>query len=401
MRSAKKTMNLGVVPPATWQRTMLLAPLLCSSLVFVGSAQGAISIVWGDVKSYADRNGSVIDEKSTPATTSALMTATAAGSTNTTNYNVNLAGNSGVLGVDFSQVRDGLNFSTVKTLGNLSIHVDSDVSYKATGRYELQGGQTIVQSVQIYDEADIFGPYTLYSQNLSINVPDDVLEVGKVTGEFSTHSGFASGTLLAGHTYRLLFSFYIQSGHSDTGAAASGDFELTLGGGVAGSSQSNPVLPDSRLPSGAFVFTNVASGSWVDPPSTFGYEYVMSSNPNGPASLFSSISGFPTGFTDPFTVSVGSTVLGQYNPGDTLLFPGSGVSSFTITGINPLVDGDDPAAFPLQLTYSTPTASFTMLPLEQIADGTVPEPSTLLMVSTVLVGLGVQRWRKRHNCRDR
>lgn len=144
---------------------------------------------------------------------------------------------------------------------------------------------------------------------------------------------------------------------------------LTFAVPILGSSQETPVLPSSQSPGGEFFFTNVHSGSWVDPPLVEGFHYQMTT----PGSLFTGITGFPTGFSSPFTVSAGGSVLGQFVPGQTLTFPGGGVSSFDVTGIQPLADAADPLAFPLQLTFNTPTASFTMQGIEP-----VPEPSTLL-----------------------
>jgi len=51
------------------------------------------------------------------------------------------------------------------------------------------------------------------------------------------------------------------------------------------------------------------------------------------------------------------------------------VDLFTVTGINPLVDGGDPLAFPTFLTFDQLTVSFTQTPM------VIPEPSALQLVS--------------------
>ena len=165
-----------------------------------------------------------------------------------------------------------------------------------------------------------------------------------------------------------------------------------------GSNQFVPVLPRFVFV-GVFVFTNVPSGRWVDPPSADGFEYEMVPRdiPVGVASrvfpgmtgvgqaddsVFTQISGFPTGVDadDTFIVSVDDTVLGEFSPGDTLQFSdyadvlgdrliNGGVEKFTITEINPAVDSANPVAFPLQLDFNTPTASFEMRALETTASG--------------------------------
>ncbi|MBI3654211.1 MAG: hypothetical protein HY231_24535 [Acidobacteria bacterium] len=122
---------------------------------------------------------------------------------------------------------------------------------------------------------------------------------------------------------------------------------------LTGSAQNLPVLPTLTQPR-RFIFQNIRSG-WIDPPAAFGFKYSMTS-----ASLFTAILDFPTGFNNLFTVSVGGIIIGTFGPGQSVVFPGAGVSEFTITGINPLADTDDPTAFPLNLAFNTPTASLTM-----------------------------------------
>lgn len=159
-------------------------------------------------------------------------------------------------------------------------------------------------------------------------------------------------------------------------------YDFGDGNPTLGQTESNPFIPDAHLPSweggeSEFIFVEVPSGAWFDPPTAYGFEYTMTSD-----SLFTQILGFPTGFADAFTVSVGGVVLGQFGPGDVVDFEalyGSAVASFTITGIDPLVDPDDPLAFPLQLAFDNPTASFSMTPLNA-----VPEPEEW---GTLLVGM--------------
>jgi hypothetical protein len=129
--------------------------------------------------------------------------------------------------------------------------------------------------------------------------------------------------------------------------------------------QSNPTLPNMVEP-GVFFFNSVPSGQWFDPPAVEAFEYVVLDG-----TLFSQILDFPTGFSDLFTVSVGGNVLGQFGPGQSVDFVsllGGGVSEFTVSGINPLVDAEDPLGFPLQIAFTTPTGSFAMRAV-------VPEPT--------------------------
>ena len=161
---------------------------------------------------------------------------------------------------------------------------------------------------------------------------------------------------------------------------------------LPGSTQANALLPSLALPGGGFAFVDVQSGLWFDPPIVDSFLYHMTSS-----SLFTKILDFPTGFAGPFDVLVGNNLLGSFGPGqsvDFLALLGRGVTDFTIRGISPMVDAQNPLAFPLRLEFNTPLASFTMTPI--IGPSTaVPEPSALVLTATGVVGLGLiarRRW---------
>jgi hypothetical protein len=147
-----------------------------------------------------------------------------------------------------------------------------------------------------------------------------------------------------------------------------------------GLTQENPFLPTRRIDNG-WLIEDMPSGLWGDPPMTPGFRYTMTSD-----SLFSSILDFPVGIDSDnrFTVSVGDQTLGAFGPGQSVDFQallGAAVSEFTISDIDPLVDSEDPTAFPLRLAFTTPTASFRMDPLSEPQG--VPEPGLLLGVGAV------------------
>jgi hypothetical protein len=107
------------------------------------------------------------------------------------------------------------------------------------------------------------------------------------------------------------------------------------------------------------------------------------------ASLFTKI-GLPLGYGNNFSVIVGGNpVATGLNGGDAFTFAGPGVPSFQLIGLNPAVDAANPAAFPLYMEFSTPTASFDMTAIE------VPEPSTLVAMVAGIACLGVWRTRRR------
>jgi hypothetical protein len=78
-------------------------------------------------------------------------------------------------------------------------------------------------------------------------------------------------------------------------------------------------------------FSDVPSGLWYDPLTTYGLRYEALGD-----SLFTNILNFPTGISadNQFTVSVGNNILGNFSPGQSVDFTsllGSGVSQFTVT----------------------------------------------------------------------
>ncbi len=153
-----------------------------------------------------------------------------------------------------------------------------------------------------------------------------------------------------------------------------------------GSSQFDPILPGYTTDDGAYVFENIPSGQWYDPPvSDFHFQTLDNSK-------FTSILDLPTGFDDLFDVFVGDTLLGSFGPGDTVDF-GGGVSAFSIRGINPLVDSEDPAAFPIKLDFDRDLVSFKMSPILQ--GSAVPEPATLNFLVAGMIFLTVNR--RRHS----
>lgn len=165
----------------------------------------------------------------------------------------------------------------------------------------------------------------------------------------------------------------------------------TVPNGAIGAAQRTPALPTRTVRRGVFVFTQIISGIWYDPPMAESYEFTMTPSPQPlglqgrvfpgmqatelrDESVFTAITGLPDGIDadNRFTVTVGEVVLGEFSPADAvqfadyaeqlgdLLIGGEGVKNFTISGIEPGVDPDNPLAFPVRLEFNTPTASFEM-----------------------------------------
>jgi hypothetical protein len=210
----------------------------------------------------------------------------------------------------------------------------------------------------------------------------DTSQVTRVGTEVELQATTSSIAMAAYRRRRYKFqNIGTDQGPLTVSASSNETFRAVTAGGL----QSVPLLPSGTGSSGQFIYSDVASGLWFDPPTASAFSYTMTSN-----SLFTSILNFPSGFASPFVVSAGGVNLGSFSAGDSLVFPNGGVSAFEISSINPLVDPNNPSAFPLELAFNTGTASFTQQ--------AVPEPAELGLFGAGLVVLAMIR-RSRHSQR--
>ena len=159
------------------------------------------------------------------------------------------------------------------------------------------------------------------------------------------------------------------------------ELTFTHANAIEGEQPDLPVLPTGQQGEG-FVFQDVSGdGNWFDPPATNGYSFATTDG-----SQFVSV-GLPplsvvADANATYTVSSTDGIVNVAS-GASHVF-GSPVSQFTITGIDPAVDGGDPTAFPTFLTFNQSTVSFTMTPIP------IPEPTTasLLAFSLAIVSVG-------------
>ena len=142
-----------------------------------------------------------------------------------------------------------------------------------------------------------------------------------------------------------------------------------------GMSPATAIQPTQVIPrpeDGAWVFDDVTgTGRWFDPPLTSGYEYKVTDG----LSNFVSVQ-LPTTIGDAdnqFVIEDAINGAMLVNGGDMYTFA-TPVDLFTVTGINPLVDGGDPLAFPTFLAFDQLTVSFTQTPVA------IPEPASLLFL---------------------
>ncbi len=180
----------------------------------------------------------------------------------------------------------------------------------------------------------------------------------------------------------LEFSFQLDAGR---GPYSIGNFSTTRAiVAFDGATQSQPVLP-TRVTGSVFEFEEARSGYWFDPPGAGGFEFRTTDG-----SLFVAIEDLPVGFDAPFLVEVDGVVLGTFAPGQRVRFAGDGVSAFSIRGISPLVDGLDPRAFPVRLSFDRDRVDFTMRAIGSPTHN-VPAPSGVAFALLLLVVLAAGR----------
>jgi len=155
-----------------------------------------------------------------------------------------------------------------------------------------------------------------------------------------------------------------------------------------GLSPTTAIMPSQGTPrpeDGAWVFEDVAgTGRWFDPPLISGYEYEVTDG----LSNFITVQ-LPTTIGDAdnqFVIEDAINGTAIVNGGYMYTFA-TPVDLFTVTGINPLVDGEDPLAFPTYLSFDQLTVSFTQTPIA------IPEPASLLLLGLGCVTLAGNRRR--------
>ena len=94
-------------------------------------------------------------------------------------------------------------------------------------------------------------------------------------------------------------------------------------------------------------------------------------------------------------IAPGCSIPGTFQAGQSVDFValcGQGVSSFEITGIDPMFDPTDVEAFPIELAFNTPTADFIAAPIGPAVPA--PEPPSVLLLVSGMVTLGLIRARQ-------
>lgn len=306
------------------------------------------------------------------------------------NGNVSVCGNSTVFaGIP---AKGGSTVTTGKLVisGNLVINSSYSGTAAETPVLEFYLGGTTQGGSPGYDYIDVGGNASL-AGDLEVGFTNGFQGAVTAADNFdiitanTTISGSLSNIQSGGriNTIDGFGSFLVSygAGSSNPNEVVLSDFIPNPGSGL---SQSTAIGPTSSA-NGVYVFNNIPSGAWVDPPSAKGFTYLVAT----PGGLFTKIDSLPTGFASTMVISVDGYNLGPFAPGDSLdlsSFPGGGATEFTITGINPLGTSTD---FPLQMEFNQSNVDFLMSAVP------VPEPAMLALFALGGLGLVIRKRRGR------
>lgn len=151
-----------------------------------------------------------------------------------------------------------------------------------------------------------------------------------------------------------------------------------------GLTQDDPILPIVPTPE-MFVFPRPVTRRWYDPPTTGGFLYELEGD-----GVFVEV-GAPLGFDD-LRIVVGGVTLDQDFDGGEFFRFGQGVAKFSILGIEPLLDPDDPgfaSAFPTFLDFSGSPTALRMSAIATVSN--VPAPTNVALLGTLLAAVVVMR----------
>jgi hypothetical protein len=252
------------------------------------------------------------------------------------------------------------NLSLIEVKENQTIQIAQGLSNQTSNptanfSAELNKAETALMSNPIIAEAlnSDSSEFGIIGENLSSNLVDSV--VGETARD-------AKGSRKSG---------YSTKGDIKSAIAKNPKAKNLL----LGVTQNNPILP-GKISEDWQIFSNVRNGMWVDPPTSYGFEFEAMGD-----SLFTAILDFPSDLDSDnlFTVTVEDKILGQFKPGESLDFVslvGQGVSRFKITGIDPLSD-EKLTDFPIQLLFNKDTGSFRMKAFDEPDVASIPESSSV------------------------
>lgn len=290
-------------------------------------------------------------------------------------------------------------FNTLNTL-DTSLQVDTTDSMLLSGATDLSGLETSIETVAtepiIYDPiVAAMGTETSTSDTTFTTLDSAVTGLKASVETVTTEPIITNSTTVAAGTETdvletevpILSQSTIVSaignktletqGSSNSSKISSGDIKTAIANSdkaqtwLKGKTKYTALLPDTVVKE-LQLFSDVSSGAWVDPPTTYGLEYTVEGN----STITNILDFFTDDADDLFTVAAEGKILGKFRSGDNINFVsllGKGVSSFTITDINPL-PGNTVANFNLRPLFNTKTANLQARSFDKYDGKSIPEP---------------------------
>jgi hypothetical protein len=142
-------------------------------------------------------------------------------------YDFSASGDTGAFRFDFDQARTDVSTSFAQGFGEITITTTNDVLYSLDGFYSLTGSRFFSMAVEL---TDITGGNTVFSNAQQSNATlNESFTLGEQGGDLTNVlSGDISGTLMAGHEYRLEYVYLFQGFQMGPGATAVGDLNFNI-----------------------------------------------------------------------------------------------------------------------------------------------------------------------------
>ncbi len=133
--------------------------------------------------------------------------------------------------ITFDHSRASAYASYSETSGEIHFSVDTNIAYSASGSYAASDPDGLLTYYEVFLEDLTVGEDMFASQQYSLATPNESFSLGGTGGDYDNYStGLLTGTLAAGHDYRLAYvvAFQAYPSPATSLATATGGISLTF-----------------------------------------------------------------------------------------------------------------------------------------------------------------------------